>query len=60
LFGDVARNYAMADGKLSDLAPTLLPFLGIAQPPEMSGHSLLRPSAPRASQPTLGSRGDAA
>lgn len=28
-------------GMLSDIAPTLLPFLGIAQPPEMTGHNLL-------------------
>jgi 2,3-bisphosphoglycerate-independent phosphoglycerate mutase len=30
------------DGELSDLAPTILALLGIDQPPEMTGHSLLR------------------
>jgi len=30
-----------ADGVLADLAPTMLQLLGVAQPPEMSGRSLL-------------------
>ncbi len=30
-----------ADGELSDLAPTILALLGIAQPREMTGHSLV-------------------
>ena len=29
-------------GKLSDLAPTLLEIMGLPQPPQMTGHSLLR------------------
>lgn len=29
------------EGTLADIAPTLLPLLGLAQPPEMTGHSLL-------------------
>jgi bisphosphoglycerate-independent phosphoglycerate mutase (AlkP superfamily) len=28
---------------LADVAPTLLEILGIAQPPAMTGHSLLAP-----------------
>ena len=33
---------ALADGgKLADIAPTLLDLLGIEQPPQMTGHSLL-------------------
>ena len=32
----------LADGRLADIAPSLLPFLAIAQPKEMSGRSLLR------------------
>ena len=32
----------LADGRLADLAPTLLDLLGVAQPAEMTGHSLLR------------------
>ena len=34
----------LADGKLSDVAPTLLALLGLPQPTEMTGHSLLRDS----------------
>ena len=34
------------DGCLADLAPTLLALMGVAQPPEMTGHSLLRRAAP--------------
>ncbi|MCL2493733.1 MAG: 2,3-bisphosphoglycerate-independent phosphoglycerate mutase, partial [Clostridiales bacterium] len=36
-------GYALADGgALSDIAPTLLDMMGLPQPPEMTGHSLLR------------------
>ncbi|MDD2860618.1 MAG: 2,3-bisphosphoglycerate-independent phosphoglycerate mutase, partial [Acidiphilium sp.] len=34
------------DGRLADLAPTLLALLGIAQPAEMTGQSLIGPDAP--------------
>ena len=30
------------DGRLCDIAPTLLALLGLPQPPEMTGHSLLK------------------
>ena len=33
----------LADGKLGDLAPTILELMGVPQPPEMTGQSLLRP-----------------
>lgn len=33
---------ALADGRLGDVAPTLLALIGLAQPPEMTGKSLLR------------------
>ncbi|KRE17004.1 2,3-bisphosphoglycerate-independent phosphoglycerate mutase [Bosea sp. Root381] len=33
---------ALADGRLADVAPTLLALLGLAQPAEMTGRSLLR------------------
>ena len=33
---------ALADGRLSDIAPTLLELMGLAQPPEMTGESLVR------------------
>ena len=34
---------ALADGKLGDLAPTILELMGVPQPLEMTGQSLLRP-----------------
>ncbi|MBP0466187.1 2,3-bisphosphoglycerate-independent phosphoglycerate mutase [Roseomonas sp. PWR1] len=36
----------LADGRLADIAPTLLALMGVDQPAAMTGHSLLRP--PRA------------
>jgi 2,3-bisphosphoglycerate-independent phosphoglycerate mutase len=33
---------ALADGRLADIAPTLLALMGLPQPAEMTGHSLLR------------------
>lgn len=39
------RNGAkLADGSLADVAPTLLKIMALAQPAEMSGASLIRPS----------------
>jgi 2,3-bisphosphoglycerate-independent phosphoglycerate mutase len=38
--GDVA----LAEGRLADLAPTLLELMGVPRPPQMDGKSLLRPS----------------
>jgi 2,3-bisphosphoglycerate-independent phosphoglycerate mutase len=32
----------LGDGRLADIAPTLLELMGLPQPPEMSGRSLLR------------------
>jgi len=32
---------ALADGRLADLAPTLLALMGLPQPVEMTGRSLL-------------------
>jgi 2,3-bisphosphoglycerate-independent phosphoglycerate mutase len=32
----------LADGRLADLAPTLLDLMGLVQPAEMTGRSLLR------------------
>ena len=34
----------LSDGRLADLAPTLLSLMGIAQPVEMTGRSLLLPA----------------
>jgi 2,3-bisphosphoglycerate-independent phosphoglycerate mutase len=47
LLGPGAREFALADGRLADIAPTLLPFLGLAQPADMTGRSLLRPALRR-------------
>jgi 2,3-bisphosphoglycerate-independent phosphoglycerate mutase len=35
------RKFALADGRLADVAPTLLALMGIAKPPAMTGHSLI-------------------
>ena len=32
----------LADGKLGDLAPTILELMDVPQPPEMTGQSLLQ------------------
>jgi 2,3-bisphosphoglycerate-independent phosphoglycerate mutase len=39
-------NVEIADGRLADIAPTLLALMGLPQPKEMSGVSLLRSTAP--------------
>ncbi|WP_373355119.1 2,3-bisphosphoglycerate-independent phosphoglycerate mutase [Pseudoroseicyclus sp. CXY001] len=36
----------LVNGRLSDLAPTVLELMGLPQPEEMTGRSLLRPAAP--------------
>ena len=36
-----AADYTVRDGILADVAPTLLEMLGLAQPKEMTGKSLL-------------------
>ena len=36
-----ARTGALKEGILADVAPTVLALLGIPQPPEMTGHSLI-------------------
>ncbi|MBX7157766.1 MAG: 2,3-bisphosphoglycerate-independent phosphoglycerate mutase [Verrucomicrobiae bacterium] len=38
---DDAENFRLKDGILADIAPTLLTMLGLNQPKEMTGHSLL-------------------
>jgi 2,3-bisphosphoglycerate-independent phosphoglycerate mutase len=43
--GPDARGHGIRDGRLSDLAPTILDLMGIAPPPEMTGESLLVPLA---------------
>ena len=38
----------LRDGRLADLAPTLLDLMGLPQPPEMTGQSLIWPMSRRA------------
>jgi 2,3-bisphosphoglycerate-independent phosphoglycerate mutase len=44
---DDAANFALDDGILADVAPTLLFLLGLPQPKEMTGHNLLSARAKR-------------
>jgi len=41
-YGPEALDRALADGRLADLAPTILHLMGLDQPTEMTGRSLLR------------------
>ncbi|MBM3651114.1 MAG: 2,3-bisphosphoglycerate-independent phosphoglycerate mutase, partial [Alphaproteobacteria bacterium] len=41
LFNAVPAIRSLSDGKLADVAPTLLALMGVPQPAEMTGHSLL-------------------
>jgi len=41
LFGAPANVRSLSDGKLADVAPTMLALMGLPQPTEMTGHSLL-------------------
>jgi 2,3-bisphosphoglycerate-independent phosphoglycerate mutase len=42
LFNPPDGVVSLADGRLADVAPTLLALMGLKQPSEMTGHSLLR------------------
>jgi 2,3-bisphosphoglycerate-independent phosphoglycerate mutase len=57
LMGGVAGGEAvsLADGRLADIAPTLLALMGLAKPAEMSGTSLVRPSSEGAAAKSLAS-----
>jgi 2,3-bisphosphoglycerate-independent phosphoglycerate mutase len=45
LVGARTDGYALQDGRLCDIAPTLLHFLNMAQPLEMTGRNLAQPDA---------------
>ncbi|MDQ2772228.1 MAG: 2,3-bisphosphoglycerate-independent phosphoglycerate mutase [Bacteroidota bacterium] len=45
ILADNDYHGSLAEGKLGDLAPTILALMGLPQPAEMTGLSLLRPSA---------------
>ena len=42
LVGDNLEEVRLENGKLADIAPTMLELMGLKIPPEMSGKSLLR------------------
>src|SRR4029453_17122693 len=42
LFNAPSGVVSLADGRLADVAPTLLALMGLKQPAEMTGQSLLR------------------
>ncbi len=42
-----AGTQGLDDGRLADIAPTMLALMGLAQPREMTGRCLLRPGAAR-------------
>jgi 2,3-bisphosphoglycerate-independent phosphoglycerate mutase len=42
LYNAPASIKGMSDGRLADIAPTLLDLLGLEKAPEMTGHSLLK------------------
>jgi 2,3-bisphosphoglycerate-independent phosphoglycerate mutase len=48
LFNAPADIHSLADGKLADVAPTLLDLMHVPQPTEMTGHSLLSETSRRA------------
>jgi 2,3-bisphosphoglycerate-independent phosphoglycerate mutase len=39
------KGVTLANGRLADVAPTLLDLMGLPKPPEMTGHSLVEPVA---------------
>lgn len=45
LFNAPANVRSLSDGKLADVAPTMLALIGLPQPREMTGHSLLSETA---------------
>ncbi|MEK7688281.1 MAG: 2,3-bisphosphoglycerate-independent phosphoglycerate mutase [Pseudomonadota bacterium] len=49
LFNAPAAIHSLADGKLADVAPTLLALMGVPQPVEMTGKSMLS----QASRPSI-------
>jgi 2,3-bisphosphoglycerate-independent phosphoglycerate mutase len=50
LVSQQSDRVALRDGSLSDLAPTVLALMGLAQPKQMTGGSLLSPLGQMARQ----------
>ena len=61
LFNGPAEVRSLSDGKLADVAPTLLALMGVPQPREMTGKSLLataaRPTVLAAPRPAAAASG---
>jgi 2,3-bisphosphoglycerate-independent phosphoglycerate mutase len=57
LFNGPQNVHSLADGKLADVAPTMLALMKVPQPAEMTGHSLLsqaaRPALLQVSKPAV-------
>jgi 2,3-bisphosphoglycerate-independent phosphoglycerate mutase len=47
LINGPARVAALSDGRLADIAPTVLDLMALPVPAQMTGHSLLKPAAAR-------------
>ena len=47
-------DLALKDGRLADVAPTLLALMGIPQPEAMTGGSLLEPRGEKQAEPAMG------
>jgi 2,3-bisphosphoglycerate-independent phosphoglycerate mutase len=43
LVGSSAEEFTLNEGRLGDIAPTLLALMGVTQPEEMTGLNLLNP-----------------
>jgi 2,3-bisphosphoglycerate-independent phosphoglycerate mutase len=50
-------SLSLNNGRLADIAPTVLKLMAIAQPAEMTGHSLLTPAQSGANQAVLEEQG---
>jgi 2,3-bisphosphoglycerate-independent phosphoglycerate mutase len=44
------ESIRLQDGRLADIAPTILALMGLPQPKEMSGRSLMAPAASRTTE----------
>jgi 2,3-bisphosphoglycerate-independent phosphoglycerate mutase len=45
LVGSAAEDYTLSEGRLGDIAPTILGLMGVPQPAEMTGLNLLKSRA---------------
>jgi 2,3-bisphosphoglycerate-independent phosphoglycerate mutase len=47
LINGPARVATLRDGRLADIAPTVLDLMALPVPAQMTGHSLIKPAAAR-------------